>query len=345
MTEDENWMNLALREARRGIGKTSPNPPVGAVIVKNGILLGKGWHRKAGMHHAEREAMADALRNHGMESLRGATAYVTLEPCSTYGRTPPCVAGLIDAGITRVVYACEDPNPAHAGRADEVFRDSGISVSKGILSNLGEKILQPFTKVQRCGLPWVIAKIAMSLDGRITRPQGESSWLSGEASRADVQFLRAEVDAIITSGETVRQDLPSLTIRNPDLIEGRLQPWRVVMTRNPVSLPSQAPLFVDEWRERTIVSHEDPETMLRGLVEHRGVLAVMIESGGKLLAEFLQRGLVDELVIYMAPMLTGGIPAIAALEDLQLSLEDPHWQTMDGDVKLRARVCQHHSGK
>jgi diaminohydroxyphosphoribosylaminopyrimidine deaminase/5-amino-6-(5-phosphoribosylamino)uracil reductase len=344
MTKDESWMNLALEEARRGVGKTSPNPPVGAVIVKDGMLLGKGWHRKVGLPHAEREAMADARQQYGPDSLVGATAYVTLEPCSTFGRTPPCVAGLIEAGITRVVYACEDPNPAHAGRADVLLQKEGISVVKGVLREPCEKILRPFAKVQRTGLPWVMVKIAMSLDGRITRPKGETSWLSCPASRDDVQSLRAESDAIVTSGETVRQDLPSLTIRQPHLMEGRLPPWRVVISRNPQSLPRNAPLFVDEFHDRTWVSSAEPETILKELAE-RGVLTVMVEAGGKLVADWMQRGLVDECVIYMTPMITGGLPAMAGEADFPLSLEQAEWKTLGDDVRLRALVRKDHSGK
>jgi len=181
---DAHWMHLALAEARKGIGKTAPNPPVGAVIVQNDILLGKGWHRAAGQPHAEREAIADAIRNHGADSLQGATIYVTLEPCSTHGRTPPCTQGIVDAGIRRVVYATVDRNPDHAGRADAILTDHQISVSSGTCREEAEKILRPFFKVRETGLPWIIWKTAMSLDGRITRPPGEGQWLTGEAARA-----------------------------------------------------------------------------------------------------------------------------------------------------------------
>lgn len=338
MTEDEMWMLVAIDEARRGIGKTAPNPPVGAVIVRDGLLLGKGWHKKAGQPHAEREAIADVESRHGRWALRGATAYVTLEPCSTHGRTPPCVNGLIETGISRVVYACQDPNPAHSGGADDLLQRAGVAVESGVLSKEAGKILRPFAKVQRTGLPWVIAKIAMSLDGRITRPCGESSWLSGPASRHDVQRLRAEVDAIITSGETVRRDLPALTIRHAHLLEGRPQPWRVIMTRNPQSLPKNAPLLMDEFRDRTVVCSQGPECVLRDLVQKHGVLSVMVESGGQLLAEFMRRGLVDECVIYLAPLITGGLPAVAGMQDFELVLGEAEWQTFDDDIKLRALV-------
>ena len=345
MIDDATWMALALQEAKNGIGKTAPNPPVGAVIVKDHLLLGRGWHHKAGMPHAEREAMADATARHGAESLRGATAYVTLEPCSTQGRTPPCVQGLIDAGIARVIYACEDPNPAHAGRADSLLKGAGIIVEKGVLQAEAEKILRPFLKAQRTGLPWVMVKIAMSLDGRITRPQSEGQWLTGEAARSDVQRLRSEVDAIMTSGETVRKDLPALTIREAALLEGREQPWRFVLSNHPETLPPDAPLFDDVCRHRTLVRSGDLTDILCEMVGSFGVLSVMVEAGGQLVAELLENDLVDECVIYLAPMITGGLPAVAGMSSLQFCLADAEWSRFGDDVRLRALVKRNQSGK
>jgi len=326
---DGEWMATALGEARKGVGKTAPNPPVGAVIVKNGVLLGKGWHRKAGMPHAEVEAMADVEKNHGRDALKGATAFVTLEPCSTAGRTPACTGGLIEAGISRVVYGSVDPNPAHAGAADGVLRNAGIAVESGVLAAGCDEILRPFSKVQRTGLPWVIWKCAMSLDGKITRPEGEGQWLSGVESRADVQVLRSQVDAILTSGETVRRDLPALTIRVPELLVGREQPWRVVVTDKPETMPQNAALFSDEWKDRTLIrSRENPEEMLRALVKEQRVLSVMLEAGGRFSAAMINAGLVDEVVIYYAPMLCGGtVPALAG-------------EGFSGSVRLEGISCE-----
>jgi diaminohydroxyphosphoribosylaminopyrimidine deaminase/5-amino-6-(5-phosphoribosylamino)uracil reductase len=146
MTTDEHWMRLALDEARKGVGKTAPNPPVGAVVVRDEVLLGSGWHAAAGKPHAEREALADAFARHGADAVKGATVYVTLEPCSTHGRTPPCTQGLIDAGVKRVVYACVDRNPAHAGRADAVLTEFGIDVVSGVLAGEAAKLLRPFSR-------------------------------------------------------------------------------------------------------------------------------------------------------------------------------------------------------
>ena len=337
MSEDAKWMALALEQARKGIGRTAPNPPVGAVIVKDGVVLGKGWHRAAGQPHAEREALADARD----KDVRGATIYVTLEPCSTHGRTPPCTAGIIEAGISRVVYACVDRNPDHAGRADALLKSEGIEVVSGVCSTEAEKILRPFFKVRETGLPWVIWKTAMSLDGRITRPPGEGQWLTGEPARADVQKLRSTVDAILTSGETVRRDNPALTIRIPELLEGRTQPWRVVATDKPGTMPASAPLFSDEWRERTLIRpRHDLEQTLRGLVKEQGVLTVMVEAGGVFSAALFEAGLVDEVVVYYAPMLCGGpSPGLGGLglkESLHLNEID--FQQFGDDIRLRGVV-------
>lgn len=342
--DDEHWMALALEEARKGVGRTAPNPPVGAVVVKDGVLLGKGWHRAAGQPHAEREALADARQAHGVEALRGSTVYVTLEPCSTQGRTPPCTTGLIEAGVGRVVYAVKDRNPAHVGRADEVLQKAGILVGSGVAVAEAEDLLRPFFKVQETGLPWVVWKTAMSLDGRLTRPPGEGQWLSGAAARLEVQQLRSEVDAVVTSGETARRDLPQLTIRDAGLLEGRDQPWRVVLTSRPDSLPAESPLLVDEWRHRTLIQRgDDLEKTLRGLVAEQGVLSVLLESGGKLAASFLAESLVDELVIYLSPMLCGGPVASLAGEGIASRLDPASlsFTKVAGDVRLRGRIDGH----
>lgn len=337
MSDDIRWMELALEEARKGIGRTAPNPPVGAVIVKDGVLLGKGWHRAAGQPHAEREALADAAGR----DVRGATIYVTLEPCSTHGRTPPCTQGLIDAGIARVVYACVDRNPDHAGRADRLLKTAGIEVVSGVCMEAAAKILRPFFKVRETGLPWMIWKTAMSLDGRITRPPGEGQWLTGELARADVQKLRATVDAILTSGETVRRDNPALTIRVPKLLEGRTQPWRVVATDKPETMPADAPLFADEWRDRTLIRpRHHLEQTLRGLVKEQGVLSVMVEAGGIFSAALFEAGLVDEVVIYYAPLLCGGpSPGLAGggLKE-SLKLDEVDFERFGNDIRLRGVV-------
>lgn len=335
---DEHFMRLALEEARKGIGKTAPNPPVGAVVVRNGVLLGKGWHRAAGMPHAEREALANAVETHGAESVRGSTVYITLEPCSTQGRTPPCTRGLIDAGVARVVYACVDRNPDHGGRADEILTNAGIEVVSGVCRMEAETILRPFFKVRETGLPWVIWKTAMSLDGRLTRPPGEGQWLTGESARADVQQLRATVDAILTTGETVRRDKPALTIRVPELLEGRQQPWCVVFSDRPETLPMDAPLFSGD---RTLIRpRHDITGTLRALVRDQGVLSVMTEAGGVFSAALFEAGLVDEVVVYYAPLLCGGpVPALAGAGLPQsLCLDETEFIRLGDDIRFRGVI-------
>ncbi len=329
MNEDIRWMQLALAEARNGIGRTAPNPPVGAVVVRDGALLGKGWHHATGQPHAEREALAEA------GNAQGATIYITLEPCSTHGRTPPCTQGLIDAGIVRVVYACVDRNPDHAGRADALLMAAGVEVVSGVCREDAEKLLRPFFKVRETGLPWVIWKSAMSLDGRITRPPGEGQWLTSEAARADVQELRSTVDAILTSGETVRRDKPALNIRVPELLAGRLQPWRVVVSDRPETLS------LDESMERTLIRPRgDLAEILRNLACDQGVLTVMVEVGGVFSAALFEAGLVDEVVVYYAPILCGGpSPGLAGAGlDESLRLDEVDFQQFGNDVRVRGIV-------
>ena len=336
-------MALALEEARKGVGRTAPNPPVGAVIVKDGVLLGKGWHRAVGQPHAERVALAEARQAFGHDALLGSTVYVTLEPCSTHGRTPPCVAGLIEAGVGRVVYAVADRNPAHLGRADALLREAGITVDSGVAADAALNLLRPFFKVQETGLPWVIWKAAMSLDGRLTRPPGEGQWLTGPEARADVQLIRSQIEAVVTSGETARRDLPRLTVREPGLLEGRAQPWRIVLTARSESLPAESPLLTDEWRERTLIrSGENLEQVLRDLVAGQGVLSVLLESGGILAASFLEAALVDEVVIYLAPMLCGGETSALSGSGVVSGLDRASitFEKIGADVRLRGRIVR-----
>lgn len=334
-------MHRAIEEAGKGIGRTSPNPPVGAVIVRNDVELGAGWHRAAGQPHAEREAIAVVRDTHGHDALKGAKIYVTLEPCSTQGRTPACTDGLIEAGIAQVIYGATDPNPAHAGRADEVLRAHGIDVVPGVLAAEAERLIRPFSKVQSSGLPWVMLKTAMSLDGRLSRPPGEGMWLTGSEARAEVQRLRSTVDAIVTSGETVRRDRPRLDLRDPKLLEGRSQPWRVVLTDSPESLPGDAPLFRDGHSDRTLVmSGRDPEAALRRMVEEHGVNSVMLECGGRLSGDLLDRGMIDELAVFMAPMLTAGAVTALGGEGFAdgLAIEEVRFERFGPDVLMRGVV-------
>lgn len=321
--DERRWMELALAEAAKGLGLTAPNPPVGAVVVKDGKLIGKGWHRRPGAPHAEREALAEAITNHGPQAIRGATAYVTLEPCCTTGRTPPCTEALIRYGVARVVYAVTDPNPCHAGRADALLTAAGISVESGLLEEEARRLLTGFTSAMTRGRPWVMAKSAISLDGNITRPAGEGPWLTGPESRAAVQALRAEVDGILTSAETIRRDDPSLTLRVPHPHGEKQALWRIIATRSG-RVPVESRVFHDEHAARTVVlclgeNHRLPplpsavkSILCRDWDHAMGELTacydihrLLVEAGGRMTGSLLDNHLIDEWLGWFAPLLTG----------------------------------------
>ena len=303
--DDEKFMRLALCEAAKGVGKTSPNPAVGAVIVKGGRVLAKGWHRCAGGAHAEIEALR-ALKKPGL--ARGATLFVTLEPCCTQGRTPPCTDAISEAGIARVVFGATDPNPRHSGRGIVVLKKAGVAVTAEILAEECAALNAGFNKWITTGMPLVIAKAGLSLDGRLTRPSGEGAWLTGEKSRADAMRLRAQVDAILVGAGTVRADNPRLTVRG---VAAR-QPWRVVLTRSG-NVPEDAHLFSDAHRGRTLIFRgKSLRAVLRDLGA-RGCTSVMIEGGGKILGAAFDAGLVDRVHLYLAPLLCGGPDVIGGL--------------------------------
>jgi diaminohydroxyphosphoribosylaminopyrimidine deaminase/5-amino-6-(5-phosphoribosylamino)uracil reductase len=306
--DDEKFMRLALREAARGLGHTSPNPAVGAVIVKSGRVLAKGWHHRAGEPHAEIEALR-ALKNAAL--ARGATLYVTLEPCSTHGRTPPCTEAIVQAGFARVVVGATDPNPRHAGRGLTILKKAGVRVTGSMLAAECAALNAAFNKWVTTGMPLVIAKAGLSLDGRLTRPAAEGQWLTSTESRADAMRLRAQVDAILIGAGTLRADNPRLTIRGIPEAAGK-QPWRVVMTRHG-RLPKSAYLFTDQHRARTLVYRgQTLRAVLRDLAR-RGCTSVMIEGGGKLLGAAFDARLVDKVHFYLAPLLCGGPDTIGGL--------------------------------
>jgi diaminohydroxyphosphoribosylaminopyrimidine deaminase / 5-amino-6-(5-phosphoribosylamino)uracil reductase len=296
---DVRYMRLALRLASKGLGRTSPNPAVGSVLVRNETVLSTGWHRRAGGPHAEIEALT-ALPSLGLAA--GATLYVTLEPCSTQGRTPPCTDAIIGAKIRRVVVGTIDVNPKHQGRGIEKLKEAGIAVTSGVLETECALLNVGFAKWVTAGIPWIIAKVAQSLDGRITRPPGEPQWLSNNRSLRLVHRLRASVDAILVGAETVRRDDPRLTVR-PTSVE--LQPWRVVVTRSG-NLPATAKLLTDENRDRTIIyRNRDWLDILKDL-GRRGVTRLLVEGGGDVLGQLRDLQLIDEVWCFITPMLTGG---------------------------------------
>jgi len=335
--DDEKFMRLALREAARGIGRTSPNPAVGAVIVKGGRVIAKGWHRCAGGAHAEIEALR-ALKKIGL--ARGATIYVTLEPCCTHGRTPPCTDAIVESGIARVVVGATDPNPRHAGRGFSVLEKARVRVTAGVLAERCAALNAAFNKWITTGMPLVIAKAGLSLDGRLTRPHGESAWLTSDESRADAMRLRAQVDAILVGAGTVRTDNPRLTVRG---VRGPAvrQPWRVVLTRSG-RLPQDPHLFSDEHRGRTLVfRRKSLRAVLRDLGA-RGCTSVMIEGGGMLLGSAFDARLVDRVHFYLAPLLCGGPHAIggsgAGSTRESPLLENISFRKIGPDIRLSADV-------
>ena len=305
-TEDAKWVRVALEEGRKGIGLTAPNPSVGAVVVKDGLEIARGWHHKLGSPHAEKDALSKLKK----DEARGSTVYVTLEPCSTHGQTGACTEALISAGVSKVVYGTCDPNPSHGGAADKILEAAGIKVITGVLEAECQELIRGFSMVKTQGRPWLIAKTAMSLDGRITRRKGEGQWLSGTEAREEVQELRSEADAILTSGETVRRDDPALTLRGSGISSEKPQPWRVVMTQQGFD-KKDFQIFEDEWKERTLIfKNQNKYDVLHTLAEQHGVNTVLLEIGGSLLGSFLDEGLVDEWVIYLTPLVTGG-PSVA----------------------------------
>ena len=332
---DAHFMRIALREARRGLGRTSPNPAVGAVIVSPaGQFLSGGWHRAAGQPHAEIEALralADPVQ------ARGATIYVTLEPCSTHGRTPPCTGAILRAGLARVVVGATDPNPRHAGRGQEVLRADGVEVRSGVLAEECAALNRPFNRWIVTGRPWVIAKAALSLDGHLARPPGEGQWLTGPTARAHAhRELRARVDAILVGAGTVRADDPALTVRGVPGARGRPQPWRVVLTRSG-DLPAGARLFTDEHRDRTLVLYRRSPAEVLDELGQRQVTSLLVEGGGETLAAFFDAGLVDEVSFYVAPILVGDGPTALHLAR-PVALDEPRWRKLGADVHVTAFV-------
>jgi diaminohydroxyphosphoribosylaminopyrimidine deaminase/5-amino-6-(5-phosphoribosylamino)uracil reductase len=304
MTTDrhENFMRAALVEAKKGLGRTSPNPTVGAVLVIDNRIVGRGHHREAGRAHAEIEC----LRNYGAGVPAHATLYVTLEPCSTAGRTAPCTDAIIKAGVKDLVVGGTDVNPRHCGRGIVELRNAGVRVRDGILAEECTQLNEAFNKWIVTGRPFVIAKCGMSLDGRLTRARGEPRWITGRDARRNAHQLRASVDAVLVGAETVRSDNPRLTVRG---VRGARQPWRVVLTRSG-ELPRHFQVFTDRFAARTLIYRRKPLAAVLKDLGKRGVTSVLIEGGGEVLGEALDKRLIDKVQIYLGPILTGG-PVVA----------------------------------
>lgn len=353
-----DYMQRAIELAKRGINTTTPNPRVGCVIVKSGEIIGEGYHEKAGQSHAEINALKDVINNG--HSPRGATAYVTLEPCSHHGKTPPCANALIDAGIAKVIVGSRDPNPEVSGRGVNKLRNAGITVVEDILRAACDELNLGFFKRMTQGLPWVTVKLGMTLDAKIATAAGESQWITGEAARTDVQHLRVRSCAVMTSSATVIADDPSLNVR---LDEATRQPKRVIVDSQ-LTVPQTAKIFslagqtmvyysqpesavpthhsdtVNYVEARAKNNHTDLTAVLNDLAENHHCNEVLVEAGGRFVGALLAEDVIDELVIYTAPILFGDgarpafhFPAVTKLADAKrFCLHD--CVIMDNDLKV-----------
>jgi diaminohydroxyphosphoribosylaminopyrimidine deaminase/5-amino-6-(5-phosphoribosylamino)uracil reductase len=370
-TADYTYMARALQLAERGLYTTDPNPRVGCVVVRDGEIVGEGWHCRAGEAHAE----VYALRQAG-ERAHGANVYLTLEPCCHHGRTPPCSDALIAAGVKRVVAAMEDPNPRVSGQGLTQLRQAGIAVETGVLQRESERLNPGFLRRMHSGRPWVRCKMAMSLDGRTALANGASRWISGEAARDDVQHWRARSSAVMTGVGTVLADDPALTVRlGPSLwaeqgCMGEIrQPLRVVMDSH-LRMPARARILNEPGRTLIFTAEADREaaralSAAGATVENvpsapggngvdleaalrylgrTGVNEVWVEAGATLSGALLQQGLIDELIIYMAPLLMGNmarglfhLESLACLGDC-IALDINDVRAVGNDWRITARL-------
>jgi diaminohydroxyphosphoribosylaminopyrimidine deaminase/5-amino-6-(5-phosphoribosylamino)uracil reductase len=360
-----NFMRQALALAKRAYGHTSPNPLVGAILVRNGRIIGKGYHREAGQPHAEIEAF-NAAHRHG-ESTKGADLYVTLEPCSTFGRTPPCTDAIISAGIRHVYIGATDPNPAHRGAGLKILRKAGIKVIDGILADEAAELNESFNHWIVHGRPFVISKCAMSLDGKIATASGESKWITGEKSRAFAMKLRLGADAILVGVNTVVTDDPSLTVRPAGL---RTRPiHRLVLDPNGRIPPDSAVL--NDGHPTTVIMGENASRKRQDVVSNkaavlllnesdagldlgsllnqlgdRNITSLLIEGGGETHWTFFKAGLVHRVHFFYAPKIIGGRDAAKAVGGPGFEaaaeapkLRDVQWRKLGEDLMLTARVA------
>lgn len=364
---DHAYMSEALQLARRGLYTTDPNPRVGCVLVNKGEVVGRGWHARAGEPHAEVHALREAA-----DRAAGATAYITLEPCSHHGRTPPCADALIEAGVSRVVVAMQDPNPQVAGEGVARLRAAGVRVDTGVMQAEAETLNPGFiTRMQR-GRPFVRCKLAMSLDGRTAMASGESKWISGEASRQDVQRLRARSSAVMTGIGTVLADNPSMNVRiaASELagIEPVRQPLRVLLDPG-LQCPPDARMLslagetliltaagqpdknwqplLDAGAELETVAADRRGLDLQRVLEKlatRHINEVLLETGMTLAGAMLQAGFVDELIVYIAPHLMGDagrgllhLPGLDSMQD-RVALHITDLRSVGSDIRITAQV-------
>jgi diaminohydroxyphosphoribosylaminopyrimidine deaminase / 5-amino-6-(5-phosphoribosylamino)uracil reductase len=370
---DEDFIRIALRLAQRGYGATSPNPMVGAVLVDSGKIIGRGWHRRAGRPHAEIEALRNAEK--GKYSARGATLYVTLEPCSTQGRTPACTEAIIAAGIRRVVIGATDPNPKHSGRAFKILGQAGVTVVHGVLKDPCARLNEAFNHWIVRRTPFVTVKAAMTLDGKIATATGESKWITGAPARAFGMELRQGADAILAGINTILADDPSLTFRPLRNSKHREQKrLRRFILDSLARTPLNSKVATDEFARLTtvVVSRRAPATRVAALARRVNVLtapenpstgqrqldlrwllkqfgsenitSLLVEGGGETNASFLSAGLAHRVAFFYAPKILGGDgrkavsgPGIKKLSDA-IPLREVEWKKMGGDLMMTALV-------
>lgn len=310
MSNDKKYMQLAIDLAKKGEGRTSPNPIVGAVIVKNHRIIGMGYHKKAGMPHAE----VNALKAAG-KAARGAALYVNLEPCDHFGRTPPCTDAIIKSGIKKVIIGMKDPNPLNNGRGIKKLKNRGIKVITRILEKEAKSINKPYIKFITKKMPYITVKVAQSLDGKIAAKTGDSKWISSEDSRRYVHRLRAGADAVMVGANTVLKDDPELLSR----VSVCRQPLRVIVDGRR-RIPFSAKIFSNDQYPAILASsicggskRTDLAALMKALAK-RGIINIIVEGGGELIAGLIEKGMVDKLLIFIAPKVIGGRGAITAVE-------------------------------
>jgi diaminohydroxyphosphoribosylaminopyrimidine deaminase/5-amino-6-(5-phosphoribosylamino)uracil reductase len=362
-------MQLALKLAARAYGDTSPNPMVGAVLVKNGRIIGKGWHHRAGEPHAE----VNAIQGTSKRDSNGATLYITLEPCSTFGRTPPCTQAIVDVGIQRVVVAATDPNPKHSGAGLDLLKSKGISITKGILENEAQQLNEYFNHWIVHRRPFVAVKSAMSLDGRIATRSGNSKWITSEQARDYGMWLRRGVDAVLVGVNTVVQDDPALTLRPNSQLkhipkEKRLR--RIILDPQ-ARIASNTRVITDEFAGLTtvVVANNADSGAVHALSKYVGILMIpaqrgklnlkllleelgrqnitslLVEGGGETNGAFLSAGLAQRVVFFYAPKIIGGWHAPKAVGGLclaethrEIRLKDAQWKKLGPDLMLTGRT-------
>lgn len=370
LNSDHEHMQLALRLAARGLTTTDPNPRVGCVLVNDGNVVGEGWHERAGQAHAEINAL-----NEAGENARAATAYVTLEPCSHHGRTPPCADALINAGVARVVIAMQDPNPLVSGQGISRLRTAGIEVQTGLLAEQAADLNPGYIKRMRDGRPLIRIKTAISLDGRTAMASGESKWISCAQSRTEVQRWRARSSAVLTGIGTVLADDPSMNVRlNEDVPEGDWrQPMRIVLdsqlrmplTAHMLSLPGQVHIMTvcDSAQKKAALEHAGAIVSVlaarNGQIDLHALMQalcgleineVLVEAGAGLNGSLLEQGLVDELIVYLAPHIMGDaaraafhLPGLEQMTERKtLMITDVH--KVGNDLCIQARPASNDTG-